>query len=130
MAILGGLLMMASGYVSRGLLFTALGVAQDKVPDYLTGYAAGASSLAITALELVIALGGFAVLLGGVAILYLHATTGRLLIYLGGGAGLLSLVLSMAYSTYRLGYDSTLQYAPYWVGVAMAVAARRLAKSP
>ena len=69
------------------------------------------------------------VLIGGLIILIRHTTTGRALIYLGGGAGFLGLIVSFGYSTYRLGgVDPVLSYLPYWIGLTMAVVGRRLAK--
>lgn len=129
LAMLGGLLMVASGYTSRGFLYTALGFAEPHVSDFLSGAAASAAILAITAVELMIAFGGVTVAVGGLAILMGHATTGRALVYLGGGAGFLGLVVSFGYSAYKLGgLDPVLSYLPYWVGLAMAIVGRRLAK--
>ncbi|HZW85455.1 MAG TPA: hypothetical protein VFE91_06100, partial [Nitrososphaerales archaeon] len=62
------------------------------------------------------------------AILGRHTTTGRVLIYLGGGAGFLGLLISFGYSAYRLGLDPVLGYLPYWLGLALAVAGRRISK--
>ena len=128
-AAVGGLLMVLSGYSSRGFLYTALGYAVPQISNLLSGMAAGAAVLAITVVELIIALGGVSVLVGGAAILIGHTTTGRVLIYLGGGAGFLGLLVSFGYSVYRLGgIDPVLSYLPYWAGLAMAVVGRRLAK--
>lgn len=125
----GGLLMVLSGYSSRGFLYTALGYAQPEISNFLSGIAENAAVLAITMVELVIALGGLTVLAGGLIILTNHTTTGRALVYLGGGAGFLGLVVSFGYSVYRLGgFDPVLSYLPYWVGLVMAIAGRRLAK--
>ncbi len=128
LAVVGGFLMVVSGYSSRGLLFTALGYVEPKFSDYFSGLALNAVILVVTALEFLIALGGLTVLVGGLFILLHHVRTGRVLIYLGGGAGLLGLLISFGYTTYRLGLDNVLLYAPYWIGLAMAVVARRLAK--
>jgi hypothetical protein len=129
LAILGGLLMLASGYTSRGFLYTALGYGAQEIPTYLTGFAGSAALLAITLLELVIALGGLTVLVGGLVILTHHTTTGRTLIYLGGGAGFLGLLISFGYSIYKLGgVDPVLAFLPYWIGLALAITGRRLAK--
>ena len=128
LAIIGGFLMVASGYVSRGFLFIALGYAAPEVSQYLAGMAADAILLAIAILEFIIALGGLTVLLGGASILWHHVRTGRILIFLGGGAGLLGLLISFGYTVFRLGIAPAISYAPYWVGILMAVAARRLAK--
>jgi hypothetical protein len=129
LAVLGGLLMLGSGYASRGFLYTALGYAVPQVTDVFSGAVANAVVAAITALELVIALGGITVVAGGLVLLTRHTTIGRLLVYLGGGAGFLGLLVSFGYSAYKLGgVDPVLSYLPYWVGLAMAVVARRLAK--
>lgn len=129
LAIVGGVLMLVSGYTSRGFLYTALGYAEPHVFDVLNGFAADAAVTAITILELLIALGGLTVLAGGLVILAHHTSVGRALIYLGGGAGFLGLIFSFGYSVYKLGgLDPVLSYLPYWVGLAMAVAGRRLAK--
>jgi hypothetical protein len=121
--------MLGSGYTSRGFLYTALGYAEPQVSNLLGGVAASVAILAITILELMIALGGLTVLVGGLVIITHHTTTGRTLVYLGGGAGFLGLLVSFGYSVYRLGgLDPVLSYLPYWAGLAMAVAGRRLAK--
>jgi hypothetical protein len=129
LAVVGGVLMLASGYTSRGLLYTALNLAEPHISNFLTGMAANVAVLAVTILELVIALGGFAVMVGGLVVLTNHTTTGRTLIYLGGGAGFIGLVVSFGYTAYRMGGVSpVLAYLPYWVGLAMAVSGRWLAK--
>ncbi len=130
LAVAGGILMVLSGYTSRGFLYQALGYAEPRVTDFLSGAMADAVVVAITALELVIALGGLSVCIGGLIILTHHTTVGRTLVYLGGGAGFLGLLVSFGYSTYKLGgIDPVLSYLPYWVGLAMAVTGRRLAKN-
>jgi len=129
LAVAGGFLMLASGYTSRGFLYTALNLAEPHITDFLNGMAANVAVFAVTILELVIALGGIAVMVGGLIILTNHTTTGRTLIYLGGGAGFLGLVVSFGYTAYKLGgFSPVLAYLPYWVGLAMAVSGRWLAK--
>lgn len=121
--------MFGSGYVSRGFLYTALGLAVPRIPDILRGVEAGAVVVAITIVEVIIALGGLTVLAGGLVILLRHTTIGRILIFLGGGAGFLGLLVSFGYSVYKLGgLDPVLAYLPYWVGVVMAILARRMAR--
>jgi hypothetical protein len=129
LAIMGGVLMLESGYTSRGFLYMALGYAEPQILDLLKGIAADAALIAIFVLELVIALGGLTVAVGGIIILARHSTTGRILIFLGGGAGFLGLLVSFGYSTYRLGgFGPVLSYLPYWLGLALAIVGRRLAK--
>ncbi len=121
--------MLVSGYTSRGFLYTALGYAESRVSLFLSGAAANAALIAITVLEVLIALGGTSVLIGGLVIYTHHTTTGRILVYLGGGAGFLGLVISFGYTAYKLGgIDPVLAYLTYWVGLTMAVFGRRLAK--
>ncbi|MBI3840748.1 MAG: hypothetical protein HY297_02135 [Thaumarchaeota archaeon] len=129
LAVLGGLLMLASGYASRGILFAALGYVGDEIPSYLVGSTESAAGFAVTALQLIIALGGLTALAGGAALLRHHRTIGRTLIFLGGGAGFLGVAISFAFAAYRLGLGPALGYAPYWAGLAMAAGARQLAKS-
>ena len=129
LAVIGGFLMLASGYTSRGFLYTALNLAEPRITDFLSGMAANVAVFAVTILELVIALGGIAVMVGGLVILTNHTTTGRTLIYLGGGVGFLGLAVSFGYTAYKLGgFSPVLGYLPYWVGLAMAVSGRWLAK--
>lgn len=120
--------MLGSGYTSRGLLYTALGYAANDIPNLITGMSADVVIIAITVLELIIALGGLTVVFGGISVLARHSTTGRVLIYLGGGAGFLGLLVSFGYSAYKLGLDPVLAYLPYWLGLTMAIVGRRLAK--
>ena len=129
LAVSGGILMLASGYTSRGFLYLALGFAEPHLSDFLGGAELGAAVIGITVLELIIALGGLTVLVGGVVILVHHVSVGRALIWLGGGAGYIGLLLGFGYSVYRLGgLDPVLGYLPYWVGLAFAITGRRVAK--
>lgn len=129
LAMVGGLLMLGSGYSSRGFLYTAMNYGVPRLSDFLNGAALSAAVVAITILEAIIALGGLTVLIGGLIILTHHTTTGRTLIYLGGGAGFLGLLVSFGYSAYKLGgLDPVLAYLPYWVGLILAISGRRLAK--
>jgi hypothetical protein len=129
LALVGGLLMFASGYTSRGILYTALGFAEPRISDLLSGAALGAAVVAITVLEFIIALGGLTVAVGGLLLLTHHISTGRVLVWLGGGAGFLGLIFGFGYAVYRLGgLGPVLTYLPYWVGLVMAIVGRRLAK--
>jgi len=125
LAMIGGFLMIWSGYVSRGLLYQAIGA---EIPAYLTGSLASTALLTISVLEWINALGGVTVIVGGLVLVSGHARTGRIVILLGGGAGLLGLLASFGYSAYNLGLGQTFAYAPYWVGLIFAVVGRRVAK--
>ncbi len=121
--------MLGSGYASRSFLYLALGYTEPHIIDFLNGMVADTAVLAIATLEFIIALGGVTVAVGGFIILARHSTTGRILIFLGGGAGFLGLLISFGYSTYKLGgIGPALSYLPYWLGLAFAVVGRRIAK--
>src|SRR5712692_2874199 len=129
LAIVGGVLMLGSGYASRSFLYLALGYTEPRIVDFLNGMVADAAVFAIATLEFIIALGGATVAVGGIIILARHSTTGRILMFLGGVAGFLGLLISFGYSTYKLGgLGPALSYLPYWLGLAFAVVGRRLAK--
>ena len=129
LAVVGGILMVESGYASRGFLYTALNLAEPQISDFLSGMAASVAVLAVTIVDFIIALGGIAVIIGGLILLTGHRTMGRGIIYLGGGAGLLGLLVSFGYTAYKLGgIGPVLAYLPYWIGLAIAVAGRWLAK--
>ena len=129
LAVVGGALMLAGGYSSRGFLYTALGFAEPRFSDFLSGAELSAAVVAVSVLQAVIALGGLTVLIGGLMVVARHTTTGRVLIWLGGGAGFVGLLLGFGYSVYRLGdLGPVLAYLPYWVGLVLAIVGRRLAK--
>lgn len=120
--------MVASGLGTRSFLIAALGLAEVEIPNYLSGLAGLAASLAVTVLALLIALGGITVILGGVSILTGHRTSGGVFILLGGGAGFLGLLISFAYTALTAGLATAAGHPGYWVGVALAVIARRISR--
>jgi hypothetical protein len=128
LAIVGGVLMVYSGYASRGFLLSALQFAGQNVGSYLAGIEGLTVELAITILATLVALGGLTVVAGGIIILTGHSTTGRILISLGGGAGFLGLLISFGLASYKLGLSSAEGYLWYWVGLVFAIVGRRVAK--
>lgn len=128
LAVAGGLIMVASGFVTHSFLLAALDAIGQLVPDFIGGIPGFTIAVAIGFLALLIALGGITVVAGGVVLLARHRTTGRLLIALGGASGFLGFLVSFGYTTFKLGIDSAASTAPYWIGIILAVVARRLAK--
>ncbi len=128
LAIVGGVLMVFSGYATKGFLLTALNIAENEANQLVSGIAGLTVSLAIEIVTFLIALGGVTVVLGGLALLARHRTVGRLLIMLGGGAGFFGLLVTFGLAVLKVGLSGAFGYAPYWVGLIMAVVARRLAK--
>lgn len=127
-AVAGGFLIVASGFAAHGFLLFVLKILNGEVVRYLPGLTGEFASLTIQVLTALIALGGITVILGGIAIILRHLFTGRLLIALGGGAGFLGLVITLAYSALVLGPSTIITHLEYWIGVVMAVIARSLAK--
>jgi hypothetical protein len=128
LAIIGGFLIIASGFAVHGFLLLILDFLKGKVTSYLPGLAGALTSLAIQILTVLITFGGITVIVGGIAVLSGRIFTGRLLITLGGGAGFLGLLITIAYSTVSLGPSSIISHSEYWIGVILAVVARWLAK--
>lgn len=128
MAILGGALMLANGLGTRSFLLTALSLLGGEIPQYLGGLAGLTATLVVDIIALLIALGGVTVALGGFSMLLRHVTTGRTLVLLGGGAGFFGLLISFAYTTLTFGLERAVSSAPYWLGLVLAIIARRLVK--
>lgn len=69
--------MVASGYSSRGFLYMALGYAEPRISEVLSGTYASAAGLAIVLVEGVIALGGLTVMAAGLAVVLRFTAVGR-----------------------------------------------------
>ena len=129
LAMVGGFLMIWSGYVSHSILYQMAGLYIPKsLGEILGGIAGSAASFVIFVLELLNALGGIVVVTGGLILVSGHGRTGRIVIILGGGAGLIGLVATFGYFAYEQGLEHTISYAPYWVGLGFTVAARSVSK--
>ncbi len=74
------------------------------------------------------ALGGIAVLIGAYFVAVDHVRLGKLLITLGSGAGILTLVLFLARSVSSEQFSLILGVLPTILGVALAIIARFMAK--
>ena len=125
-AIVGGILMIWSGYDSHSLLYQTID--QYGVPYLQLPVAVSAATLLISILEYLNALGGIVVVMGGLVLISGHRRTGSIVIILGGGAGLIGLLASFGYSAYKLGLENTLSFAPYWAGLVLTVVARRVSR--
>lgn len=128
-AVLGGLLMFLGGVTSHSVLLWILPMLQQQVMTTLSGPTQAAASVAVYVVALLVSLGGITVALGGVSLLIKHRSVGRTLIALGGGAGVVGLAIALGYTALVNGFGSVGDHAGYWVGVALAVVARRLTKS-
>ncbi len=122
---------------AAGLIFIAVSWTGERGIDRLVellGSFLGASPplrILVFVLLTIAALGGFAVILGGLAILRDHVWGGRALIYLGAGGGLITL-FGFGWLLYtRPGVVAVhLTLIPVVIGIALCVAAQWKAKMP
>jgi hypothetical protein len=128
LAVLGGFLIVASGFAVHSFLLDVLDFLRGKVASYVPGIPGAIPILAIQTLAILVSLGGITVMGGGAAILAGRISTGRLLITIGGGAGFLGLLIAIGYSAMTVGPSSIVTHFEYWTGVILAVIARWSAK--
>ena len=126
-AVLGGLLMFLGGVTSHSVVLWILPTLRQEVLTRLPTAVQGEATLAVEAIAGLVSLGGITVVAGGLSLLLGRKTTGRTLVALGGGAGFLGLSIALGYTAVVSGLGSVASHTGYWVGVVLAVAARRLA---
>lgn len=126
-AIVGGFLMFSGGVTPHSIALWILPMLHQQVLSKLPQPAVMGATLAVDFIALLVALGGITVIFGGLFLLAGRKTTGRTFIALGGGAGLLGLSLALGYTVIVSGVGSVGSHVGYWVGVVLAVIARRVA---
>lgn len=127
LAILGGLLMFLGGVTTHSLALWILPTLNEEILARLPAPAGAGAILAVDVIAALVSLGGLTVVFGGISLLLKHKSIGRILIALGGGAGLIGLLLALGYSVLVSGLTNVGAHAGYWIGVVLAVVARRLA---
>ncbi len=127
MAIIGGGLILLSGFTVHGFLLSIISAVSYSLLTILPGSIAIPLSVALAILSLLIALGGITVILGGITIIRHHISLGRVLIALGGGASFLAFLVAIVYALLTGGVTSITAHSQYWIGVALAVLSRWLA---
>jgi hypothetical protein len=128
MAVVGGALMVSGGIANHSFLLSLLNLVGGRLSSDLGGIPGFVVVAALAAISLLISLGGLTVALGGAFIYAGHVTMGRTLIALGGGAGFLGLLISFGYVAVTSGFTDAVSHSVYWIGLVIAVVARRLAK--
>ena len=126
-AILGGLLMFLGGVTTHGIALWILPMLNEEVLARLPPPAQTGAVLAVDMIAALVSLGGLTVAFGGVSLLLGRRSIGRALVALGGGAGLIGLSLALGYTVLVGGLGNVTSHVGYWVGVVLAVVARRLA---
>jgi hypothetical protein len=122
LAIIAGLIIVASGVTSGSILLTGLGWV-----DHYLGSNPGLNwvlQLAIGALTYLVGFGGLLAIVGGLLLLIKHGSIGRFLIGLGGGMAIVGLLFSMAEALFTTGISapifSQLYFGLYWIGAILA----------
>ncbi len=129
LAIVGGLLIVVSGFAIHGFTLTILDWLMGAAPKYLPQNIAPFLVVVFQILIDLITLGGLTVIFGGIIILFGRLFTGRLLVALGGGAGLIGFLIALGYSFLTTGPLGIIIHLEYWIGIVIAVIARRLARA-
>jgi hypothetical protein len=131
LALVGGILMILAGLTgSIGILGTAFTELQAQFPQYadLIGWV-------LLILTFVSSLGGIAVIIGGFLVLGGRLTTGKLIIGLGAGIGLIGVLIGLI-SGLAQGYGLYTSFIAVfavgqtlgWVGVILSIFARIFAR--
>lgn len=127
-ALIGGFLLIQVGWVgSIGFI--------DGIATYATTYfptIAEAINLILTILLYIASLGGVAVVIGGLLIAISRQSTGKFVIGLGAGIGLIGLIIMLAEVVMTGGVEALLEvvtlisHSIAWIGVILSILARRL----
>jgi len=128
LSVLGGLLIVLSGFAIHGFTLTVLDWLTGAAPKYVPPNLAPFLIIVLQALIDLITLGGITVIFGGILILLGRRFTGRLLVALGGGTGLIGFVIAFGYSLVTTGPLGVIIHLEYWIGIVIAIAGRYLAK--
>ena len=124
LAIIAGLIIVASGVTSGSILLTGLGYVDSYIGSSIGSAGQFMLQLAIGALTYLVGFGGFLALVGGVLLLLKHGSIGRFLIGLGGGMAIFGLLFSMVEALFVTGLSAPifrqLYFGLYWVGAILA----------
>ena len=126
LALISGLILIASGVTSASLLLTIVDYIDKYLGPHLPFVDNTVLNIVIATLAFVIGLGGLLVFIGGVLLLLKHSFSGRSLIGLGGGMAVIGLLFSMGEAYYVSGFSSIIfhesYFTLYWVGAILATA--------
>jgi hypothetical protein len=119
--------MFLGGVASHSIALWILPMLQDQIQAHLPAPVDEGAILAINVIAALVSLGGITVILGGISLLLGHKSIGRMLVALGGGAGVIGLLLALGYYLMVNGPEGVSSHVGYWAGVALAVVARWIA---
>ena len=128
-ALIGGTLMVISGFTSHGFFLSVISYVNSSLAPGLPSPIQAVVGFVLLALNVLITFGGIIVICGGALLLYGRSTIGSALMMLGGGVGFPSLLIAIVYYLLTSGVISVVDHSEYWLGVLLAATARRLAKN-
>jgi len=127
LAFIGGFLLFQTAWIgSVGFL--------DDIANYATTYfpaSAEVVTLILNILVYIAGLGGIAVIIGGILFLMNRIGTGKFVIGLGAGIGLIGLIIMLAEAVIAGGVEALLDVVTLisqsiaWIGVILSIIARR-----
>ena len=124
LAIVAGVVLIASGVTSGSMLLTGLGYLDKDIGSSIG--AAGQSFLqaVIVVVGFLVGLGGISAIAGGVLLLRGHGSLGRFLVGLGGGSAIFGVLLSIGRALLASEISAPIFYQPYftlyWIGAILA----------
>jgi hypothetical protein len=123
-AVVAGLILIASGVSSGSMLLTGLGYLDNHVGSSIGTAGQSLLQLVIAIVGLLVGLGGFSAIAGGVLLLRGHGSSGRFLIGLGGGTAIFGLLISIGRALLVSGASGPIYFQPYfalyWIGAILA----------
>ncbi len=122
LAAIGGVLLLIVGYSGVRSV--------DRIFDWLVALLGPRPFLLVLSrvFAAIASLGGVAVLLGAILILKDKVRLGRILVVIGSGAGLFTLIIFISVNLWREEFSYLLEVFPAILGVALGVAAQLRAK--
>ena len=123
-AVIAGLMLMMAGINGLGMWET--------IRDFVTAYIIDHLAVQILFMVLIFiaSLGGISVIAGGLLIGKGRITTGKLIIGLGAGMGLIGLAVSVLVDYVSGSFSIMNYYSAGWIGLILSIAARMAAKKP
>jgi hypothetical protein len=123
LAVVAGLILLASGVTSGSLLLTGV----NKLKDYLPNIGSAGDlvlQVVVALLTFFVGLGGLAAVVGGILLLTKHGSLGRFLIGVGGGMAIFGLLFTTAEALVTTGSSAPLFtqsfFSLYWIGAILA----------
>ena len=132
LAVIAGLILIASGVTSGSIFLTGLGYADRYLGSGIGPEGGLLLNLAIAMLTFIVGLGGLLVVAGGLLLLGNQGFAGRLVMGLGGGMAVFGLIFSMIYALYAGGFSAPVfhqsYFTLYWFGSILATIANLLSR--